>query len=181
MKCYDSSRTSVHRDTNEMTLRVPFELFSETVRRVVGTDEAYLVPTESGCICTAFDIGKRVRVLTKQAGPSNAIKEKLEKAGMKIRPGYWAEGDEDVPEPAPAVPFIASVSYQATNHQPGVWVDAYESLPTVAQVLRAMYDEFTDTGELHDISFDEFVRLAHPNVVIVTPSELVSYVAAKNQ
>ena len=164
-----------------MTLRVPFEQFSETVRRVVGSDEAYVVPTESGCICTAFETNKRVRVLTKQAGPASAIREKLEKAGMKIRPGYWAEGEEDVPEPAPSIPFVAAVSYKANTHQPGAWVDAYDAQPTVAQVLRAMYDEFTDTGELHDISFDEFVRLACPNVVIVTPSELVSYVTGKNQ
>ena len=164
-----------------MTLRVPFEQFSEAVRRVVGTDEAYLVPTENGCICTAFDIGKRVRVLTKESGPPKAAREKLEKAGMKIRSGYWAEGDEDVPEPAPAVPYVASVSYQATKHQPGIWVDAYETLPTPSQVLRTMFDEFSDTGELHEISFEEFVRLAKPNVVIVTPTELLSYVSAKDQ
>ena len=162
-----------------MTLRVPFEQFSETVRRVVGTDEAYVVPTDNGCICTAFDTAKRVRVLTKESGPAKAAKEKLEKAGMKIRPGYWAEGDEDVPEPTPQVPFVAAVSYDATNHHPGVWVDAYDVLPTPAQVLRAMFEEFSDTGELHDVSFEEFVRLAKPNVVIVTPSELISYVTAK--
>lgn len=162
-----------------MTLRVPFDQFSETVRRVVGGNEAYLVPTETGCICTAFDVGKRVRVLTKESGPPQAAREKLEKAGMKIRPGYWAEGDEDVPEPLPPVPYIAAVSYNAGNHQAGVWVDAYEILPTVAQVLRALYDEFSSTGELQEVAFEEFVRLAHPNVVIVTPSELASFVAAK--
>lgn len=162
-----------------MTLRVPFEQFSETVRRVVGTDEAYVVPTENGCICTAFDVAKRVRVLTKESGPAKAVKEKLEKSGMKIRPGYWAEGDEDVPEPAPPIPFVAAVSYDATNHHPGVWIDAYDTLPTAAQVLRAMFDEFSDTGELQEVSFEEFVRLAKPNVVIVTPSELVSYAIAK--
>ncbi|MEA2552377.1 MAG: hypothetical protein QOJ65_553 [Fimbriimonadaceae bacterium] len=164
-----------------MTLRVPFELFSETVRRVVGTDEAYVVPTEGGCICTAFDMDKRLRVLTKEGGPPKAAREKLEKAGMKIRQGYWAEGDEDVPEPAPAVPYVASVAYTAANHQPGIWVDAYDVLPTVAQVLRSMYDVFVDTGELRDISIDEFVRLAHPNVVIISPQELLSYASAKDQ
>lgn len=164
-----------------MTLRVPFDLFSETVRRVVGVDEAYVTPTDTGCICTAFDHNKRVRVLTKQSGPAGATKEKLEKAGMKIRPGYWAEGDEDVPEPPQPIPYIAGVSYHSNNTQPGVWVDAYDAQPTVAIVLRAMYDEFIDTGELQDVTFDEFVRLAHPNVVIVAPSDLVSYVTAKDQ
>ena len=162
-----------------LTLRVPFDQFSETVRRVVGSDEAYVVSTENGCICTAFDTSKKVRVLCKEPGPAKAAKEKLEKSGMKIRTGYWAEGDEDVPEPAPAVPFVAAVSYDATNHHPGVWIDAYDALPTAAQVLRAMYDEFSDTGELQDVSFEEFVRLAKPNVVIVTPSELISYATAK--
>lgn len=180
MKCYDSSRTVFASRPTDLTLRVPFDQFSETVRRVVGTNEAYIAPIESGCVCTAFEISKRVRVLAKESGPAQAAKEKLEKSGMKIRPGYWAEGEEDVPEPLPAVPFVAAVSYQATNHQPGVWVDAYETLPTVAQVLRSIYDEFTDTGELNEVSFEEFVRLSHPNVVIVTPSELASFVAAKS-
>ncbi len=164
-----------------MTLRVPFDLFSETVRRVVGTDEAYVVSTANGCICTAFNTEKRVRVLTKESGPSSAAKEKLEKSGMKIRQGYWAEGEEDVPEPAPNVPYVAAVSYEATNHQTGVWVDAYDTLPTAAQILRAMFDEFSNTGELQEVSFEEFVRLAKPNVVIVTPSELTSFATAKNQ
>lgn len=163
-----------------MTLRVPFEQFSETVRRVVGTDEAYVVSTENGCICTAFNTDKRVRVLTKESGPAAAAKEKLEKSGMKIRQGYWAEGDEDVPEPTPNIPYIAAVSYEAANHQTGVWVDAYDALPTPAQILRAMFDEFSDTGELQEVSFEEFVRLAKPNVVIVTPSELTSFATAKN-
>ena len=162
-----------------MTLRVPFEQFSETVRRVVGGKEAFLFPTDSGCVCTAFDVAKRVRVLSKEPGPPNAAKEKLEKSGMVVRSGYWAEGDEDVPEPTAPVPYIASVSYQAGNHQSGIWVDAYESLPTVAQVLRALFDEFSETGELGEVSFEEFVRLARPNVVIVTPSELASYLSAK--
>jgi len=164
-----------------MTLRVPFDLFSETVRRVCATNEAYVAPTETGCICTAFEPTKGIRVLAKESGPGKAAREKLEKSGMKVSPGYWADGEEDVPEPAPRVPFVAAVSYDASNHLPGVWIDAYNELPTAAQVLRAMFDEFSDTGELHEVSFEEFVRLAKPNVVIVTPSELISYVAAKDQ
>jgi hypothetical protein len=164
-----------------MTLRVPFELFSETVRRVCGGNEAYVASTEHGCIATAYEADKGIRVLAKEGGPAKAAKEKLEKSGMKVSTGYWADGEEDVPEPAPRVPYVAAVSYEAMNHHPGVWIDAYAELPTPAQALRAMYDEFSDTGELHEVSFEEFVRLAKPNVVVVTPSELLSYVAGKDQ
>ncbi len=38
-----------------------------------------------------------------------------------------------------------------------------------------MYDEFVEHGELGEVSYDEFVRLAKPTVVIVRPDELASF------
>jgi hypothetical protein len=48
------------------------------------------------------------------------------------------------------------------------------------QVLKSLFDEFRDTGELDEISFEEFVRQANPNVVIVSPSELQSFLTQKD-
>ena len=47
-------------------------------------------------------------------------------------------------------------------------------------VLRTMFDEFRDTGEMEHISFEEFLQLANPNVVILTPSELRSFMDQKS-
>jgi hypothetical protein len=42
-----------------------------------------------------------------------------------------------------------------------------------------MYEELRETGELSEVSFEEFVRLANANVVVVTPAQLRGYVMAK--
>ncbi len=47
------------------------------------------------------------------------------------------------------------------------------------QVLKAMYEEFRATGELGDVAMEEFIRLANPNVVIISPNELLSYLLQK--
>jgi hypothetical protein len=74
---------------------------------------------------------------------------------------------------------VAAVSYASGTNQPGVWVDAFEGPPTTVQVLRSVYEEFRKNGEMPEVSFEEFVRIANPNVAIVTPPELAAYLQAK--
>ena len=62
---------------------------------------------------------------------------------------------------------------------PGVWVDAYSEQPSAAMALKGLYDEFRSTGEVGEISFEEFVRLALPNVVIVSPLEIEKFIESK--
>lgn len=77
--------------------------------------------------------------------------------------------------------FIGAVAYQSEADEPGLWVDAYPTMPTQAQVLRGLYEDFQSTGEVNDqVSFEEFVRLAKPTVVVVSPNEVRSFVGEKS-
>ncbi|MBI3720930.1 MAG: hypothetical protein HY248_00125, partial [Fimbriimonas ginsengisoli] len=55
----------------------------------------------------------------------------------------------------------------------------YEDPPTQLQVLRTLYDEFRETGEVGDVSFDAFVRMAQPNVLILSLAELREFLRSK--
>jgi hypothetical protein len=162
-----------------MTLRVPLEQLAPTVRRVLGSDEVYLTSTRSGSIVTAFSADRGVRIISMVPESPGKVTEQLRKTRLKVQVGQWVAPEETDAEEMPPMPFVVAVAYSTGSVQPGVWVDAFPALPTQAQVLRALYDEFKNTGELDDVAFEEFVRQANPTVVIVSPSELRSYADVK--
>jgi len=41
----------------------------------------------------------------------------------------------------------------ATPERPGIWIDAFPEAPSQMQVLRNMYEEFTETGEVSCVCF----------------------------
>lgn len=163
-----------------MTLHVPFDQFSRTVQRVLGTKEAYVAASGPGSVVSSAVVEKGFIVVSRTDHSVGAARSKLEHAGLTIHEGNWSLAvDTDLHGEDRADPFVAAVAYRSGETTPGVWVDAYPTLPTQIQVLRAMYDEFRQTGELPDVSFEEFVRLSDPNVVIVTPNDLQSFLEKK--
>jgi len=113
-------------------------------------------------------------------GTSGEVRRKLELAGFEVFEGEWGEAgewpsDRMVEEPI----YIAAIAYRSRERTPGLWVDAYPALPTNATALRTFYDELSTNGEILEISFEEFVRAANPNVVILGPNELQNFVKDK--
>ena len=162
-----------------MTLNVPFDHFSKTVDRVLGTKDAYIQPVAKGCLITAG--GEKGYVVASHSKYSKVtVKTKLEQCGMTAFDGFWTlNGASEIPENGGADAYLAAVAYKTGEPSPGVWVNAFATCPTQVQVLRALYDEFRETGEIGDVSFEEFVRLSEPNVVIVTPNEVQSFLEKK--
>ncbi|MCX7800187.1 MAG: hypothetical protein N2109_07590 [Fimbriimonadales bacterium] len=156
-----------------MVLRVPFEGFAETARRKLPGAEAYVAPRPFGCVVTASQSGRPlVLVSFARRSPTDA-RRALEAEGLEVREGEWCH------DGAPIEAFeersdlhVGAVAYRSGEAMPGLWVDAFLGPRTPAEVLRAMYEEFQETGELRDATFDEFVRAAEPNVVILGPEEL---------
>lgn len=163
-----------------MTLQVPFEQFVATAKRVVGAKEAYISRHPKGSLVTASSESARMVVASVTVASVDAARGKLREAGMHVYDGGWStEGlIEETVAPPPEI-YVAAVAYESGEGRPGIWLDAFPELPTQVQVLRAMYREFLDTGELTDIPFEEFVRLANTNVVVVPPSQLAGFAAAK--
>jgi hypothetical protein len=161
-----------------MILQVPFPEFAITVHRLLKSKEAYVSARGSTTLATAATAGTTVVSLaTTSMGEARAV---LESAGLEVYEGSWHTGAALDLEMNLSTPYVAAVSYVSQERTPGLWVDAYATLPTHIQVLRAMYDEFHETGQMGDVGFEEFTRLAKPNVVILSPEQLHGFVSGKD-
>ncbi len=165
-----------------MTLNVPFDQFTKTIERVLGTKEAYVAANGSGCLISAAVTDKGFIVVSRSEWSPAGAKSKLEQQGVKVFEGNWSLAVDSTPTPGDHIePYVVAVAYRSGETTPGVWLDAFASMPTQIQVLRAMYEEFKETGELPEVSFEEFVRLSDPNVVIVSPNNLQSFLDKKQE
>jgi hypothetical protein len=164
-----------------MTLHVPIDRFPETAKRVLDSTEAYVAAHSGGAVATACSVAGTTLVRSFVKSSVEETMNLLRESGFEVYEGAWShdEGNGFEPDDAGAA-YVAAVAYESDEDKPGLWIDAYGSAPTPMQVLKSLFDEFRDTGELDEISFEEFVRQANPNVVIVSPSELQSFLTQKD-
>lgn len=163
-----------------MTLQVPFEQFAAAAKRVLNVREAYVTRHANGSLVTSCSANSTTVVAALASTTPEETKAALAKKGLEVYDGAWsAEGLVDLGDACLSEAHIAAVAYDSSDGRPGIWIDAYESTPTPAQVLKTMYEEFRGTGETSDVSFEEFVRLANANVVLVSPSQLRGFLQEK--
>lgn len=156
-----------------MTLRVEFDNFAATVRRHLGQGPVYVCACGPGSVATAGDPRSGTVVIAQSRRPLEDTKAALIGAGLEVEYGRWmTEGGQ---EDFPVTPYVAAVAFKSRENMAGVWVDAFAELPSQTRVLRAMYDELRTTGEVGEVSFETFVRLAAPTVAIVSPDDLAKY------
>jgi hypothetical protein len=161
-----------------MTLQVPFDAFAETAKRVADVNEAFVMSRGKGCVISCANPAKSVHIVSASPRPADEIKAELGKA-MTVTDGIWTEDPSFDLEADPITSaHVAAVAYESTEHVPGMWIDVFADHPTHVQVLRSMYDEFRQTGEVSDVSFEEFIRQSNPNVVVVTPAQLRGFLDA---
>jgi len=165
-----------------MTLQVAFDQFAETVKRLLKHEEAYVAAHTIGSIATSAKPSGDVVVAAITKLNPDAAGDALKEAGMAVFNGTWLTPEEMMtPEINPTETYIAAISYRSSSDKAGIWVDAYPTLPTQVTALKAMYEELRQTGEMGDVSFEEFVQLSNPNVVIVTPAEIESFLKQKEE
>lgn len=160
-----------------MTLEVPFEEFAKAAKRLTVGRVAFVTTEGSGTRVTAADPLRGIRVVAHGALSIKSAEEKLRADGFEVEHGRWIPDEAQAGE---SEPHVVAVAYRTSGTQPGLWVDAFPNTPTPVQAIRALYDEFSSTGEIAEVPFEEFVRLAEPTVVIVSPSELRSFAASKD-
>jgi hypothetical protein len=161
-----------------MTLQVPFEAFAETAKRIADASEAFVIARAGTCIVTCASPAKGVHIVATCRKPLDEVKSALSEK-MRVFEGLWTEEvGFDIEDDPIVKAHVAAVAYQSSEHMPGIWVDVFPEQPTHIQALRAMFDEFTQTGEVTDVSFEEFIRQSNPNVVVVTPSQLRGFLDA---
>ena len=165
-----------------MTLQVSFDQFGETVKRLLNLQEAYVAPQGSGTLVTCGKPEKSIVVAALAPTSLDLTKAALTEGGMSVFEGTWLTNEELHSEAEPEVkPYIVAISYRSSGDKAGVWVDAFPTMPTQVAALRSMYDEFRATGEMDDIAFEEFSTLANANVVIVSPTEIDSFLNQKSE
>lgn len=162
-----------------MVLKVEIDRFAEEMKSRLGTDECYVAAWGAGALATAGMPDKQLILASLSTHSVDKLTKELSGKGLKVQAGHWALTVEDLIEAHAKVPYIGAVAYKSKDQKPGVWVDAYAEEPTPGEVLMAIYNEFQETGDLSDISFEDFMKAAHPNVVIVTPEQIGRFVQQK--
>jgi hypothetical protein len=161
-----------------MVLRVGFDEFASTAKRLLGVDEVFVAERGAGTLATAASPGKELIVAAAFPHSTSAVIEKLKQAGLQASEGEWSLGGEGLEiSQVNCELHVGAVAYNSKDTKPGLWVDAFVEPRNQTQVLRAMFDELRETGELGEISFEEFIRLANPTVVLLTPTDLSRFVA----
>lgn len=161
-----------------MTLLVEFEGFAEAVKRHVEKPIVYISRHENRTQLTCADPSKQVLIQCATKSSVAEVQKALTDASIAFANGEWV-ADSAASNGGASAAYIAAISYRSGEDMPGLWVDAYDEQPSAAMALRSLYDEFRSTGEVAEISFEEFVRLASPNVVIVSPLEIEKFIEAK--
>ena len=164
-----------------MILRVDFDQFPQTVKRLLSGNSAYVSANGKGALASAADPKTGLLVVTRSEGGTEELTKSLEDQGMEVFQGSWSlDGSDTSAGMESASLYVAAVAYASEEPKPGLWIDAYQEEPTLGQVMRSMYDEFMANGEVPpDISLEEFIRLANPNVVILSPEQLAGYAEGK--
>ncbi len=101
-------------------------------------------------------------------------KAKLTSLGHTCRNGVWStESDHQSMDEL----YIAAVAYRTEHKEPGLWVDVYNSAPSPSKVLAKLLDEFNSDGTLDHADNETFQKFASPNIVILNPQHIQSFLA----
>lgn len=73
--------------------------------------------------------------------------------------------------------YVAAVAYRTEHKEPGLWVDVYNTAPSPSRVLAKLLEEFNTDGTLDHADNETFQKIAHPNVVILSPEHIQNFLA----
>jgi len=163
-----------------MTLQVPFRNFISAVSRHLERPLVYMHRDGAHTTLSAADPGRGVVVTTTTDEPLTRIKERLDHEGFSVSDGCWTEGHLARQESESHETYVGAVAYRTRDESPGLWVDAFPNEPTPAVVLQAIYAEFETHGEMGEVSFEEFLKLAKPTVVIISPEQIANFVRQRS-
>lgn len=152
-----------------MRLRVPFSDFADACARHEAR-HVYLSVSARGTECTAPNSSGWL-ILASEPESLESVQSQLEAAGLTC-----SQGGLDLIGPALPPLWVCGVAYKSREDTPGLWLDVRVSEPSVGEVLERFFAELSEDGELVGLTLEEFIRLTHPNVIIVPPGEVADFV-----
>jgi len=164
-----------------MVLSIAFDQFTAVGQKLQICPSVCVRPYGSGAIVTGANPTTGVIISSIVRLPVADVKKRLNDDRWETIDGQWSTEAVELQEQTTAELTVGAVAYQSRDSKPGLWVDAFTEPQNQTQVLRAMYDELTANGELGNVSFEEFIRLANPNVVILSPSDLARFALQRSQ
>ncbi len=164
-----------------MTLLVEFPEFVE-VLKIFGSPNAKVVfyrKTLHQVHLTYADPERGFQVISTFLGNVAEASRRLAEAGYQMLPGAWiSEASLEYWAKVMGSVYVAGVAYH-TPSGPGLWMDAYSSPPTEAQVLRFLFGEFVEEGLVEEGEFDRFLAEAKPTVQVLAPEDVERFLAQK--
>ena len=164
-----------------MVLSIAFDQFTAIGQKLQVCPSVCVRPYGAGAIVTAANPTTDVIISSIVGLPVAEVKDKLKSDKWDVVDGQWSTEAVELQEQTTAELTVGAVAYNSKDLKPGLWVDAFTEPQNQTQVLRAMYDELTANGELGDVSFEEFIRLANPNVVILSPADMARFALQRSQ
>jgi hypothetical protein len=164
-----------------LVLTVDIKDFAAAVKEWASVKDVFLSSSAKGSVLTAANPQKNILIVCKTEEDPRTLEEMLAKSGLSISAGKWGESGAQNGAADLQGSYIVGIAYQSRDQSPGLWMDAFATMPTPQIAIRAMYDEFRANNEVGNVSYEEFLKLAHPNVVILSPSEIATYLQSKEE
>jgi hypothetical protein len=158
-----------------MVLFVAPDRFADEVRRHCPRPLAYVWWSSGFSRATAAEPTTGTIVQTEAPGDLDTFVARLKADGLEVAHGQWLTEVEAAEHDRLRPVWIAAVSYRSGDERPGLWVDTSHSAISVTDALMRMYEEFEREGHVHDLVFEEFVRLIDANVVVMSPEQAQAF------
>lgn len=155
-----------------MVLRVEYEQFADEVTARLDGQIVYIAQVTGGSFVSAADTANGFIIEAFSDREPEQVLRELGEHGLRTAKGSWKSEDTEPCAIEPDRLYIGAVAYRSSEAKPGLWIEAFANQPTPAEVLKRMYDEMVSTGEIGNVSFEEMMRYATPNVVVVGPDQL---------
>lgn len=158
-----------------MVLEVEFIDFATEAKERFAKPVAYLADTSTGLQVTAGDSATEFILFARSSLSRDAAKAALEKEKITVRHGAWI-GEEEMALHAQLLDsHVAAVAYKSSEDRPGLWVEAFANEPTHNDVLSRIFTEFQGAGLTGKFELDDFIRIADPTIVILSPEQLRAF------
>ncbi|MFZ4507352.1 MAG: hypothetical protein ACOYON_06615 [Fimbriimonas sp.] len=163
-----------------MVLRVALEDFPAEAERHCGKVGVYVVANGTGSIASAAHPSEDRRVESFSSRGADEVRALLRAAGCAVGSGRWLGDSEANSTEAEHEFHLVAIAYVAAGSSPGLWVEVFPDAVADEHAIRTMHQEFVDTGEIPDISFNQFLDVAKPTVVSLSHEQILEFRARRH-